>query len=238
MPIKKAEEIKPRLGKLSHWRKERSAYELSTTWVQAGGIPAVVRAVLDRAPEWQSAELIDGIFERETEIPGRGRPSQTDLLAIVRLGDCNAILGVEGKVDETFGPLVEDWLQGSPASEQQEEGARKEPDDSNRRIRLMGLCRMLSVDSGSMGKLYYQLLHRTCATLCEAKRFRYPRAAMLVHSFAASAPTSKLPVGFPEFSAFAGAVGMPVEAPNAISHSKRFDGVDLRLAWASDRFST
>lgn len=35
---------------------------------------------------------------------------ETDLLAIVRLQSGNAVLAVEGKVDEPFGPLVDDRL--------------------------------------------------------------------------------------------------------------------------------
>src|SRR5689334_18418289 len=98
MPIEQPEEIKPRLGKLTHWKEGRSAYELAAAWMRVGGIPDRVREVLDQAPEWRHAELLDAIFERETNLPGQGGGSQTDLLAVIRLIDGNAILAVEGKV--------------------------------------------------------------------------------------------------------------------------------------------
>jgi hypothetical protein len=238
MPIKEPKEIIPRLGKGElQWKVGRSAYELSTTWMRAAGVPASVRAVLQQAPEWQSIEFLEGIFERETGLPGRGRPSQTDLLAIVRLKGGNAILGVEGKVDEPFGPIVEDWLRGAPDEALAEEGSSKGAGDSNRKTRLEGLCATLMVDHGSVGKLYYQLFHRTCAAVYEAKRFGYARAAMLVHSFAAMPPRPAMPAGFAEFKAFAQALGMPVANPNAISPPKIYDGVEMRLAWISDQLS-
>jgi hypothetical protein len=92
--------------------------------------------VIDEAPEWRGAVLLDGIFERETDIPGKGYRSQTDLLAIVALKNGNAILGIEGKVDEPFGRLVEEWL--------------AEAKDRNREDRLSGLCATLSVDAKSV----------------------------------------------------------------------------------------
>ncbi len=237
--IKEPREIIPRLGKGErHWKQGRSAYELSTTWMKSGGIPPSVKSVLQQAPEWRSIELLEGIFERETNLPGRGRPSQTDLLAIVRLERSNAILGVEGKVDEPFGRLVDDWLAGTAVREEAASASTYEPTDKNRRFRLAGLCAALDVDPTAVGRLHYQLFHRTCVALFEAKRFGYPRAAMLVHSFAAKPTPPAKPAGFDEFSAFALAVKMPVEGPNTISAPRPCDGVEMRLAWVSDNLST
>lgn len=239
MPIKRPEEIIPRLGKGErHWKKGRSAYELATTWMQAGDIPPAVRSVLQQAAGWQQIELIDGIFERETDLPGRGWPSQTDLLAIVKTASANAILGVEGKVDETFGPLVDQWLANARAEAAPATGKAPAPDNSNRRRRLESLCASLQIDPRLAGRLYYQLVHRTCAVVYEAGRLGYGRAVMLVHSFAAVPASPLLPAGFAEFSAFAGAVGMPVARPNAISPAKLCEGIELRLAWVSDGPST
>lgn len=218
-----------------HWKQGRSAYELSTTWMRSGGIPSSVRTVLQQAPEWRSAELLEGIFERETDLPGRGRPSQTDLLAIVRLEHGNAILGVEG-VDEPFGPLVDDWLAGAVVNDEQ--ASTGTPDRSaNRRVRLAGLCAALDVDPAAIGRLHYQLFHRTCAALFEARRFGYSHAAMLVHSFAVIPTPSAKPAGFAEFAAFAQAVKMPVATPNALSPPRRCDGIEMRLVWVSDKLS-
>lgn len=222
IPIEVPKEIIPRLGKGElHWQIGRSAYELSTAWVRSGKIPDAVASVLAQVPEWATARLLEGVFERETEIPGAGRPSQTDLLAIVAMDDSNAILAVEGKVDEPFGPLVGEWLGDRPSE--------------NKTIRLAGLCATLGLQPAEALGLRYQLLHRCCAAIYEATRFRYVRAMMLVHSFAVTGTGNILPAGFTDFSSFAAAVGMPVRTPGEVSGTKLFEGVELRLAWASDK---
>jgi hypothetical protein len=220
--IEKPEEIRPRLAKPQlHWKKGRSAFELSNAWMHSEGLPPPVRTVIEQAPEWRSAMLLEGIFERETDLPGTGRRSQTDLLAIVALKDGNAILGVEGKVDEPFGPLVNVW--------------RAEAKDQNRLHRLIGLCETLGVDVNAVGGLRYQLFHRTCASIYEAKRFGYRHAVMLVHSFAETHPPSMDPACFDDFRKFSVAVGMPVDRPGFISLPKNCEGIEVRLAWVSDK---
>ena len=220
MPIEKPEEIIRRLGKQEkHWKVGYSAYELSNSWMSAGGIPVSVKSVLAKAPEWGNAAFLDGIFERETETPGSGRPSQTDLLAILGLADGNAILGVEGKVNEPFGPLVGEWF--------------ADGSNANKSARLSGLCATLGVKPDTVLDLRYQLFHRSCAAIYEAKRFRYNRAMMLVHSFA-PATNDKKPAGFEDFSAFANALDMPVILPGNVSSMKFCDGIEFRLAWVSD----
>jgi len=216
IPIEQPEEIIPRLGKQElHWKKGRSAYELSKAWMSAGGIPQTIRNVLSQAPDWAEAKMLEGIFERETELGSRGRPSQTDLLAVVSLENENAILGVEGKVDEPFGPRVDDWL--------------AEAKDGNKLARLTALCGTLEVEVHSVGALYYQLFHRTCATIYEAQRFRYSKALMLVHSFSISG------TWFPDFQEFSRAVAMPVEHVGSLSAPRRCAGVEMRLGWVSDK---
>lgn len=212
--IERPEEIIPRLGKQElHWKKGRSAYELATSWMKAGTFPPAIRAVLDQSEEWRNAELLEAIFERKTDLGSRGRPSQTDLLCIVRLPSGNAILGIEGKVDEPFGPKVSEWLKDDSA------GGRK--------ARLSGLCATLGVNPADVGDYYYQLFHRTCAAVYEAKRFRYQRAAMVVHSFASDK------AWHPDFCSFAAAVGMPTSG--TLSPERNCDGISMSLGWASNQ---
>lgn len=240
--IEAPEEIIPRLGKQgAHWKKGRSAYELSTSWMQAKGIPPSVRVALDQASDWQGAELLEGIFERETQLPGRGKPSQTDLLALVQLKGGNAILGVEGKVDEPFGDLVGDWLKGKPdekIGEPPDDTATRRRSTQNRQERFSALCDMLEVNPVGLEDLYYQLFHRTCASIYEAKRFGYKKALVLVHSFAAIPEPPHRPACFGDFSEFAATLGMPMAKPGAISPSRLCSGIELRLAWVSDKPAT
>jgi hypothetical protein len=216
IPIEKPEEVIPRLGKGElHWKKGRSAFELASSWMLAAPMPSKVRTVLNLAEEWRDAVLLDGIFERETELGTRGRPSQTDLLCIVGLPIGNAVLGIEGKVDEPFGPRVSEWLSDDAV------GGRK--------ARLKALCASLEINPDSTGNLFYQLFHRTCAVLYEAQRFRYGQAAMLVHSFSTS------DAWLPEFMQFAEAVRMPVSGSGTISAPRMCEGISMRLGWVSDK---
>ncbi|MCA0199887.1 MAG: hypothetical protein LCH56_03495 [Proteobacteria bacterium] len=213
--IEEPEEIIPRLGRgLRHWKKGRSAYELAVAWTASPGIPDSVRSVLDQAPEWRGAQLLDAVFERPTDLGTAGAPSQTDLLAVVGLPAVNAVLAVEGKVDEPFGEVVDKWLGTTPAP--------------GKIARLKGLCATLGLETDIVGDVHYQLLHRTCAAIYEARRLRYPCAMMLVHSFDA------LGAWFDKFEYFARSLEMPVAAPNAVSPARLFDGISLRLAWVKD----
>src|SRR5690606_8420986 len=98
----------------------------------------------------------------------RRRPSQTDVLALLDIDGQTAVLGVEGKVNESFGPLVMDWNDYSPG-----------------KLRRMAALveRLRLKPSTSLGTLRYQLFHRTTATIIEAERAGATEAAMIVQSF-------------------------------------------------------
>ena len=129
-----------------HWREGYSAYELTHSWVRAKGIPEPVAEVLHQSEEFRRVELIEGLFEKETDLRTPGRPSQTDLLALVGDGSDFAVLGIEGKVDEPFGPLVAEWLEDASA---------------NKIARLSVLRETLGLADDDVLYLRYQLLHRT-----------------------------------------------------------------------------
>ncbi|MCP4308852.1 MAG: hypothetical protein GY788_29050 [bacterium] len=195
-----------------HWREGYSAYELAHSWVLANGIPATVRTVLDTPPSYRGAELIEGIFEHETDLGTRGRSSQTDLLGLVQLREGRSVLGVEGKVEEPFGPLVRKWRDGSPGKER----------------RLARFCKTLGLDSDGVEDLRYQLFHRTAAAIYEAKRLGWDRALVLVHSF------SRKRTSLSDFLAFASAMGFAIEDVGIVSPPIIREGIELRLAWVAD----
>lgn len=215
VPLLQPEDVIPHLGKGElHWRDGYSAKAVCERWFPANEIPPSVRSVLDQAEEYRDAELIDAWLERSTHLPwGRGNPSQTDLLAVLGLGDELAVLGVEAKVKESFGPYVRDWLA---------EGG------DNRAERLRGLCGLLELDASAVLDLRYQLLHRTAAAVLEAKRYRARHAAMIVQSFCADR------TGLGDFREFAKAAGLGSVDADAISTPKRADGISLRIGWAAD----
>ena len=216
-PIKRPEDIIPHLAKQErHWKKGYSAYELAYSWVGAKGISNPVVAVLHQAEEFLGMELIEGFFEKETDLRSRGRPSQTDLLALIGDGEGFAVLGIEGKVDEPFGPLVSEWLVDASA---------------NKRARLSVLQETMGLADHDVSNLRYQLLHRTAAAVYEAQRYKIRRAVMLVHSF------SDGHSWFDDFRAFADAIGTPVSGTNELSAKVGVEGISLRLGWVADEVS-
>ncbi len=210
------EDVKKHLAKPDHWKKGFSAYELAYSWMTANGIPGAVRAVLDQAAEFRRMELVEGFFEKDTDLRSRGRPSQTDLLALIGDGDGFAVLGIEGKVNEPFGPLISEWEVNASA---------------NKQTRLSKLRETLGLKGADVSTLRYQLLHRTAAAVYEAQRYKVRQAVMLVHSF------SESHCWFDDFQAFADAMGTPVSSTNELSAEVEVESISLRLGWVADKVS-
>ena len=211
--IVKPKDVIPHLSKRERdWKKGYSAYELAHSWVNAGDIPATVRSVLDTCPEYAGAQFVEGLFERDVDLRTPGHRSQTDLLAFVKLDHGNAVIAVEGKVEESFNNVVSVW-NNSPGKQR----------------RLEALCASLGLRVADVGDIRYQLLHRTASAIYEAQRYRTRRAIMLVHSFN---PTD---ASFGAFQAFAALMGTPVRTVNRVSEESACEGVRLRLAWVRDR---
>lgn len=212
--IARPADVIPYLAKQErHWKKGYSAYELAHSWIRAEGVPDSVRSVLDTCSDYVGATLVEGLFERDVDLRTPGRRSQTDLLAFVKLHRGDAVIAVEGKVDEPFGDRVTTWNDHSSGKER----------------RLTALCGSLGLRVAEVGDTRYQLLHRTASAIYEAQRYRTTRAIMLVHSF------SMADTSFGDFQAFAEAMGAPVPAVNRVSAERVCEGVRLRLAWVSDR---
>ena len=169
MPLQKPQDVIPHLGKPCHWKQGRSAKSLADSWFFAGDIPAAIRSLLVQSEYLAGAELLEAWLERETDLEdGRATPSQTDLIALLGIGVKLAVLGIEAKVDESFGPFVSEWLEGGS------EGKSR---------RLAKLCALFQIIPAEVGHLRYQLFHRTAAAILEAKRFRSNTAILIVQSF-------------------------------------------------------
>lgn len=208
--MRQPEDVIPHLGKAMHWKEGRSAKSLADCWFLANDIPGDVRVILDQAAEYRKATLVDAFLERCTSLDdGRPTPSQTDLLAVLGMREGLAVMGIEAKVTESFGPLVGDWLDGGKGKEQ----------------RLAKLCIELGLKHTSSLGLRYQLLHRTVATILEARRYRTSRAVMLVQSFCADA------TGFADFESFVEALGYPAIEPGRLTASLAIGDMEMRLGW-------
>lgn len=207
----------------SHWKVGRSAHALAHVWFRANGLPARVADVLQAQPHLAEAKLIEGFFERETDLGDGAKPSQTDLLALIELDDRLAVLAVEGKVDDAFGDqTVGAWLDGKAGS-----------DPKGRVTRLGILCDWLGLDpeAARTRALRYQLLHRTVSALIEARRWRCAEAIMLVHSFGPIYPKGDR---FDDFVQFCAAMGALDVRRHAVAAPLNRQGIKLWLGWVCD----
>ena len=162
-------------------------------------------------PGVHDAEMLLGIPEHPTNLPGGGYPSYTDLFVLAKCSDGLITMAVEGKVRETFGEVIDKWL-------------HRDENDANRRVRLEGLCGILDLEVADVLGLRYQLLHRTAAALIEADRFSASTAVMLVHSFS---PEQE---GLGDTVAFGTAMGVSVESGQLVDVGMR-SGSRLLLGW-------
>jgi HD domain len=193
-----------------NWRRRYSAYELATAWIDSANPPDAVDALLrDAVGEY---ELVEGFFELETPLGTAGKPSQTDLLLVLRAKGELTVAAIEGKAEEPFGDYVRDWDDGSPGKS----------------IRLKSLKQQLGIPDLDVSDLRYQLLHRTVAAVREAKRYGSRRALMIVHAF------DPAPDSFDDFRAFSTALGIETVRKGVLSGKKDLSGVTLRLGWAQD----
>lgn len=189
---------KPKL----HWKKGRSAMSAAACWEESQPqLPPEITQVLESSKEQSlfSLELLVAIPEWEVELPGGDTASQTDILAITRNESGLVILGVEAKVDEPFGPTLEEKKSGAT------EGQLG---------RIAYLEKELGCTAPFENNTRYQLLHRTVSALLTARAFHAPIAVMLVHSFS---PTSKWQDDFKSFCQGLGGVSLSedlIEIPN------------------------
>lgn len=196
-----------------HWRTGYSARALAHCWEDAKGLPVSVRAAFARAPvaAIREAEVLLAVPEHQVSLPGGGRPSQNDLWVLARGADELLSIAVEGKVDETFGPTVGEWLVDASPGKQE---------------RLSFLERCLELPEPSPHDVRYQLLHRTASAMLEARRFGARHAVLLVHSF------SQQNAWIDDYQRFLELFGKAA-GPGEIATLGTLDGLELHACWVT-----
>ncbi|MBR1172855.1 hypothetical protein JQ617_02715 [Bradyrhizobium sp. KB893862 SZCCT0404] len=188
-----------------HWRMGYSARTLAHCWEASDGLPTEVAALFG-----SDAELLIAIPEHKVSLRDTGRESQTDLFALIKANDRTIAVAVEGKVNETFGPLIKDWFaEPSPGKQQ----------------RLQFLCDLIGIGCPPPDHLHYQLFHRTASAILEAERFKTDDAAMIVHSFSAENKW------FDAYAAFLHALGLTADCERLVS-KRLANGRVLYFGWA------
>lgn len=191
---------------VKHWRIGFSARTLAHCWENASGLPLEMKSLFGA-----DAELLIGVPEHKVNLPGGGRPSQTDLFALLRRGEETIACAIEGKVDEPFGPTIAEWLTDSSPGKSK---------------RLAYICALLGLAQPLPPTLRYQLLHRSASAVIEAGRFKTDEAAMVVHSFS---PTA---MSFGDFASFVSLYGVAAER-DRLATVRLPSGLAMHLGWAT-----
>ncbi|MBI3971302.1 MAG: hypothetical protein HY332_08425 [Chloroflexi bacterium] len=167
----------PPAGRERQWRDGRSALELARRWV-AGYLPTEVTAVLDTSPAFHAFEPQTAWAETKTPLDSRAGNTRThDLLVLGCAGGQRALLDVEGKAGEPFGPTVMARLRDALVARQR--NAR-----SGAAQRVHDLCLLVFGTSPDVvGHLRYQLVHATAAAVIAAVSREAPRVAWVAHEF-------------------------------------------------------
>jgi hypothetical protein len=174
------------------WKTGYSACTLAYCWMAARGFPPEVAAVFGdrREPVLNGLYPVLGVPEFKVPLPGGARPSQNDIFVLAKSEAGAVVIMVEGKVGESFGPTMAEWLrEASPGKKQ----------------RLAFLTRTLGLPADVPDLLRYQLLHRAVSALLTAEQYRAVAAVLLVHSFSAKH------VGWADYSRFAALFGVAAE---------------------------
>jgi HD superfamily phosphodiesterase len=194
-----------------HWKKGASAMTTAAAWDAAGDRPPLeVSTLLDSSNDkaLQNLKLFAVIPERVGPHEDEETTSHTDVMVLCTNDSGLCVINVEGKVDEDFGPSVEEEKIG--ASEGQAS-------------RLNDLQTLLGV-SPFESTIRHQLLRRTAFALLAAREFQARTAVMLIHSFG-SKPTLRT-----DFHTFLTALGAQKISPGLYSVPS-FEAPRLLLAW-------
>jgi hypothetical protein len=192
------------------WKAGYSAMLVAESWQTTNGFPVCIADTLQKAGEpFSSLTPLLILPEHQVPLPGGNTASQNDVwvLASHRFG--LASITVEGKVNESFGPMMKDWLVNASSGKQE---------------RLAFLTGLLGLPAIVPDNIRYQLLHRVASAIIEAKRFHANVAVCLVQSLS---PTNE---GLADFREFVGLFGKRIQ-PGEIVALGRHEGIPFYASW-------
>ncbi|MPL98676.1 hypothetical protein SDC9_44883 [bioreactor metagenome] len=212
IPVSKPEDWKVFLAQpRKQWKDGYSAKELAEAWQNALDFPRIVRNALasSKVAEDKEIEFIQGIPEYEVDLPGGSKASQNDLFVLARIDNELVAIMVEGKHREPFGKTIAEWKKDGGFSE-------------GKRSRLAYLATTLGLPVLNIGKLRYQLFHRTVSAILTAQKYCTKKTIMLVHTFSSNNDS------YPDYEAFAKMLGYKPEM-NCFTEYKTKSGILLSL---------
>ena len=193
-----------------HWKQGYSARTLAHCWHDADGFPKDVYNVLSTADPFHDIDLLVAIPEHKVPLPPvRAQASQNDIWVLARCATGLVSIAVEGKVGESFGPTISEWM-STPTP--------------GKKIRLEFLGEILGIGMEFPEDIRYQLLHRTASAIIEARRFTARHAVLMVHSFSQDNQWFE---DYENFVRLFGTVGIR----DQVVTSTIFKGVQLHFVW-------
>jgi hypothetical protein len=194
-----------------HWRTGYSAKSLAYCWENAAGFPPEVARLFEDSgiSRFKDIEPLLILPEYQVPLPGGSRPSQSDLFVLAKAQGELVSITIEGKVSESFGPTLGDWLVGASQGKLQ---------------RLAFLKDQLGLAEELPPGIRYQLLHRTASAIIEAKKFNARSAVMLVYSFSQSDEC------FDDYQALLGLFGAE-EKPDELVFVRQTREIGLYCGW-------
>jgi hypothetical protein len=169
--------LAPPAGRARQWREGRSALELARRWI-GGRIPDEVAALLATAPAFRDFEPLEGFAEVRTPLDRfAGNTRNHDLLVVGRAAAAPALLDVEGKADESFGPTISQRMATA-------RDARALNPRSRALERVESLCSLVfGTSPEEVGGLRCQLLHAVAASVLIARERGATKVAWVAHEF-------------------------------------------------------
>ena len=174
------------------------------------GLPPEISEIVGR-----ETRLILATPEHTVPNPGGTKPSQSDVFALLAMGETTCTLTVEAVKVKPFGDSVSEW----------------EPGITNSDAILDHMADVFGDAGRPPGHVPYQLCHRTASAIYEADRFNAGSAAMIVHSFFPESEDEEKDEfdGFAAFCAFLGLTDVEKSKPMWTTLST---GRDLLVGWA------
>lgn len=192
------------------WKSGYSAYTLAHCWEEAKGeFPNCIKNVflkyMDLIGEIKPLLIFP---EYKVNLPGGIRPSQNDVFVLAKNNYDLFSIAVEGKVSESFGPTLEEWLQNS---------------SDGKKERIQYIKSLLNLNIELDPELRYQLLHRTASALIEAEKYNAKNAMLLIHSF------SEGNKWLEDYQKFTALFGQPGEMNKLYSY--QLNSINLLFCW-------
>lgn len=177
---------------VKHWKTGYSARTLAHCWEAADGFPSEVAEPFARCSEplLKNITPILAVPEFKVPLPGGVRASQNDIFVLARSSSGPVSIMVEGKVNESFGPTLDEWRNKA---------------SSGKVERLSFLLRTLGLATAPSGSVRYQLLHRAASAIITGEFYRATAGVLLIHSF------SQERIGWPDYQAFTRLFGSEAE---------------------------